>query len=155
MDRALRLTLVASNPVEELARVIEGLLVIASAPLAVEELADACEEDAARVEEALALLAMPKQRRGQAAPKPGIVVGTDPSTGREVQLKEGENLNVKPLMELLDDLSKKYQITFLVMEDFLKADGVDPQTAKPKLNATQLRGLKLGNFLVGKAFALK
>ncbi len=41
------------------------------------------------LEEALALLAQPKGRRGQAAPKPGIVVGVDPSTQREVQLKEG------------------------------------------------------------------
>ncbi len=41
------------------------------------------------LEEALALLAEPKARRGQAAPKPGIVVGVDPSTQREVQLKEG------------------------------------------------------------------
>jgi len=38
---------------------------------------------------ALALLAQPKQRRGQAAAKPGIVVGVDPATNREVQLKEG------------------------------------------------------------------
>jgi DNA topoisomerase I len=41
------------------------------------------------LEEALALMATPKQRRGQAAPRPGIVVGVDPSTNREVQLKEG------------------------------------------------------------------
>jgi DNA topoisomerase-1 len=41
------------------------------------------------LEEALVLLAQPKGRRGQAAPKPGIVVGVDPSTQREVQLKEG------------------------------------------------------------------
>jgi DNA topoisomerase-1 len=41
------------------------------------------------LEEALALLAQPKGRRGQAAPKPGIVVGIDPSSGKEVQLKEG------------------------------------------------------------------
>jgi DNA topoisomerase-1 len=41
------------------------------------------------LEEALALLAQPKGRRGQAAPKPGVVVGVDPSTGKEVQLKEG------------------------------------------------------------------
>ncbi|MBI1376638.1 MAG: type I DNA topoisomerase [Frankiales bacterium] len=41
------------------------------------------------LDEALALFAQPKQRRGQAAPKPGVVVGVDPSTGREVQLKEG------------------------------------------------------------------
>jgi DNA topoisomerase-1 len=39
--------------------------------------------------EAQAIFAQPKQRRGQAAAKPGIVVGVDPSTNREVQLKEG------------------------------------------------------------------
>ncbi|CAB5037221.1 unannotated protein [freshwater metagenome] len=41
------------------------------------------------LDEALALLAQPKGRRGAAAPKPGIIVGVDPSSGREVQLKEG------------------------------------------------------------------
>ncbi|MGD9957669.1 MAG: topoisomerase C-terminal repeat-containing protein, partial [Candidatus Nanopelagicales bacterium] len=41
------------------------------------------------LEGALALLAQPKQRRGQAAAKPGIVVGIDPATNREVTLKEG------------------------------------------------------------------
>jgi segregation and condensation protein B len=55
VDRPLRL--VATNPVEELARTVEALLVIASAPLSVEELADAAQDDPARVESALALLA--------------------------------------------------------------------------------------------------
>lgn len=41
------------------------------------------------IEEALAILAQPKQRRGQAAAKPAVIVGVDPSTNREVQLKEG------------------------------------------------------------------
>ena len=41
------------------------------------------------IDEALAILAQPKQRRGQAAAKPAIIVGVDPSTNREVQLKEG------------------------------------------------------------------
>ncbi|MFN8149086.1 MAG: type I DNA topoisomerase [Candidatus Nanopelagicales bacterium] len=41
------------------------------------------------LDEALALLAQPKTRRGQAAPKPGVIVGVDPSTGKEIQLKEG------------------------------------------------------------------
>jgi segregation and condensation protein B len=54
MERPLRL--VSVNPVEELARTVEALLVVASAPLPVEELAAAAEDDAARVEEALALL---------------------------------------------------------------------------------------------------
>ena len=54
MDRALRL--VASNPVEELARTIEALLVIAAAPLSEQELADASGDDPGRVADALELL---------------------------------------------------------------------------------------------------
>jgi DNA topoisomerase-1 len=41
------------------------------------------------LEGALALLAQPKTRRGQAAAKPAVIVGTDPSTGKEIELKEG------------------------------------------------------------------
>jgi len=41
------------------------------------------------IDEALVILAQPKQRRGQAAAKPAVIVGVDPSTNREVQLKEG------------------------------------------------------------------
>ncbi len=55
MDRPLRL--VASNPVEELARTIEALLVIASLPLSEEELAEATQDRAERVCDALELLA--------------------------------------------------------------------------------------------------
>ena len=55
MDRALRL--ISANPVDELARTIEALLVIASSPLSVEELAAVAEDDVERVEAALALLA--------------------------------------------------------------------------------------------------
>jgi segregation and condensation protein B len=46
-----------SNPLEDLARTLEALLVVASQPLSADELADAAEDDAARVEEALDLLA--------------------------------------------------------------------------------------------------
>jgi segregation and condensation protein B len=55
VDRALRL--ISSNPVDELARTIEALLVIASSPLSVEELAAAAQDDVERVEAALELLA--------------------------------------------------------------------------------------------------
>jgi DNA topoisomerase-1 len=42
------------------------------------------------LEEALALLAQPKQRRGQrAATKPLRELGTDPAGGKEIVLKEG------------------------------------------------------------------
>ena len=54
MDRALRLI---DNPVDRLARVVEGLLVVAPRPLAVEELAEAAGDEPERVETALGLLA--------------------------------------------------------------------------------------------------
>ena len=54
MDRPLRL--ISSNPVDQLARTVEALLVVASQPLSVDELAAATEDDAERVETALGLL---------------------------------------------------------------------------------------------------
>ena len=54
MDRPLRL--ISTNPVDQLARTIEALLVIASAPLSVDELVDATDDDSERVETALGLL---------------------------------------------------------------------------------------------------
>ena len=53
-DRPLRL--ISTNPVDQLARTIEALLVVASAPLSLEELAEAAADDAERVETALRLL---------------------------------------------------------------------------------------------------
>ena len=54
MDSTLRL--IAANPVDHLARTIEALLVVASAPLSVAELAEAANDDPERVETALGLL---------------------------------------------------------------------------------------------------
>ncbi len=54
MDSPLRL--IAANPVDRLARTIEALLVVASAPLSVEDLADAASDDPERIETALGLL---------------------------------------------------------------------------------------------------
>jgi segregation and condensation protein B len=54
VDRPLRL--VAANPVDQLARTIEALLVVASQPLSVEELVEATEDDRERVETAVGLL---------------------------------------------------------------------------------------------------
>ena len=54
MERTLRL--ISANPADRLARTIEALLVVASAPLSVEELAAAAGDDAERVETALRLL---------------------------------------------------------------------------------------------------
>src|SRR5438876_12414881 len=55
MDRPLRL--ISANPVDRLARVVEALLVVASQPLSVEDLAVAANDDSERIETALALLA--------------------------------------------------------------------------------------------------
>jgi segregation and condensation protein B len=55
VDRALRL--VVANPLDRLARTIEALLVVAAAPLPVDELAAATEEEPERVETALGLVA--------------------------------------------------------------------------------------------------
>ncbi len=66
----------------------------------------------------------------------------------EVQLKEGANINEIPLFELLTFLSKQYNVSFVVMEEYFKAEGeMNIKEAKAKIAATQLRGLKLGNFL--------
>jgi segregation and condensation protein B len=67
VDSPLRL--IAANPVDRLARTIEALLVVAAAPLSVPELADACEDDAERVDTALGLL-----RERYAEGRSGIVL---------------------------------------------------------------------------------
>ena len=57
MDGNRPLRLITANPVDRLARTIEALLVVASQPLAVEELAAAADDGPERVETALRLLA--------------------------------------------------------------------------------------------------
>ena len=54
MDRPLRL--ISSNPVDQLARAVEALLVVTSQPLSVEELAAAAADDPERIEMALGLV---------------------------------------------------------------------------------------------------
>jgi segregation and condensation protein B len=54
MDSPLRL--IATSPVDQLARTVEALLVVASTPLSVGDLAAAADDDSERVETALSLL---------------------------------------------------------------------------------------------------
>ena len=54
MARPLRL--IASSPVDELARTIEAVLVVASHPLSADDLAEATQDDRERVDAALELL---------------------------------------------------------------------------------------------------
>jgi segregation and condensation protein B len=66
MDRPLRLI---DNPVDRLARVVEALLVVAPRPLSVDDLAEAADDGAERIETALGLLAA-RYREGRS----GIVL---------------------------------------------------------------------------------
>ena len=54
MESTLRL--ISANPVDRLARTVEGLLVVASAPLSVDELCDATEDAPERIGTAIGLL---------------------------------------------------------------------------------------------------
>ncbi len=54
MDRPLRL--ISTNPVDQLARTIEALLVVASQPLSLDELVEVTQDDDERVETAIGLL---------------------------------------------------------------------------------------------------
>jgi len=63
------LRLVVANPLDRLARTLEALLVVATAPLSLEELCEATEEEKDRVETALGLLA---ERYGEG--RSGIVL---------------------------------------------------------------------------------
>ncbi|HXF97211.1 MAG TPA: SMC-Scp complex subunit ScpB [Gaiellaceae bacterium] len=67
MDRPLRL--IAANPLDRLARTLEALLVVASQPLSVPELARAADDGEERVETALGLL-----RERYAEGRSGIVL---------------------------------------------------------------------------------
>jgi len=67
VDAPLRL--IASNPLDQLARTLEALLVVASAPLSVQELSDAADDDPERIEAALGLV-----RERYAEGRSGIVL---------------------------------------------------------------------------------
>jgi segregation and condensation protein B len=54
VDRPLRL--IAGNPLDQLAHTVEALLVVASTPLSVQELADVADDHVERIEAALGLL---------------------------------------------------------------------------------------------------
>src|SRR4026208_1572339 len=54
MESTLRL--ISANPVDRLARTVEALLVVASAPLSIDELSEATQDDPERVETAIGLL---------------------------------------------------------------------------------------------------
>jgi hypothetical protein len=80
----------------------------------------------------------------------------------EVQLDPNTNINDIPLYELLQSLSKRYAVTFVISEEAFKATGVqDIKEKRPNLAATQLRGLPMHHFLattldsVGATYLIK
>ena len=68
---------------------------------------------------------------------------------QEVLLEGVQDITQVGLFDLLQTLSKRYAVTFVIMEEHFRAEMYpgDIKEAKPKLAATQLRGLKMGTFL--------
>jgi type II secretory pathway component GspD/PulD (secretin) len=59
-----------------------------------------------------------------------------------------KNLNDTPLFELLQDLAKRYDLTFVIMDETFKAEDVaNIREAKPNLTATQFQGVSVHRFL--------
>jgi type II secretory pathway component GspD/PulD (secretin) len=66
----------------------------------------------------------------------------------EVQFKEGINVNEVPLFELLLDFTRRYEVTFVILDESFKAEGQpNIREEKPKFAATQIRGMTLHQFL--------
>jgi hypothetical protein len=66
---------------------------------------------------------------------------------QEINLGD-KNINDTPLFEMVQELSKKYNLTFTINEESFKAFGQQNiKEEKPRLAATQLRGLTPRQFL--------
>ena len=99
---------------------------------------------------ALALTAVPTaaEETKSAAKKTDQVEAILQALGSEVQVPETTNIVDVPLFELLQDISKRYKLTFIVNEDSFRQAGVENiREARPRLAATQLRGLSGHQFL--------
>jgi hypothetical protein len=81
---------------------------------------------------------------------------------QEVQLSD-DNINDVPLYELVQKLSKRHAVTFIIQDEQFRAAEYpgDISEAKPRLRATNLRGLKMHQFLttvldsMGAAYIVK
>jgi hypothetical protein len=68
--------------------------------------------------------------------------------GQPFQLRDGVNINDVPLFELLQDINKQTGVSFVINETSFKAvNQPNIKEEKPKVTATQLRGLTLQQFL--------
>ncbi|HEX4612936.1 MAG TPA: VWA domain-containing protein, partial [Urbifossiella sp.] len=96
------------------------------------------------------------QRLGRREKYGNTVLGAQPSPtllrlksiledGLPVDL-QGKDLKTTPLQEVLTDLSKRYEVTFVINRSAL--EGLDESTARgEKLGASSLNGLRLGTFM--------
>jgi hypothetical protein len=67
---------------------------------------------------------------------------------QEFTLKEGTNISEIPLFELLQEMSKRHQVTFTILEEHFKADGQpNIKEEKPKFAAVQINGVTMHQFL--------
>jgi type II secretory pathway component GspD/PulD (secretin) len=67
---------------------------------------------------------------------------------QECVLKEGINVNDAPLLELLQDLSKRYDVNFVIDENSFKAVGrPNIREERPTFSATAVSGLTVHQFL--------
>jgi hypothetical protein len=80
----------------------------------------------------------------------------------EFSLKEGTNVADVPFFELLQELHNRHDLTFVIDDDAFAAVGrPNVREEKPRLTATQLRGLTLRQFLasslegLGAAYLVK
>lgn len=97
---------------------------------------------------AVALCASPALAADPPAKKPDPAESVlDTLFGQEVTVGQ-ENINDIPLFELLEKLSKRHALTFVINEEAFKAAGMpDVKERKPNLAATNVRGLQLHQFL--------
>ena len=87
-------------------------------------------------------------------PKPAAKKKADPTErildalSQEFALKDGVNVNDTPLIELLQEVSKRGNLTFVINEESFKTEGQpNIKEEKPRFAATDLRGLTIHQFL--------
>lgn len=80
--------------------------------------------------------------------KPGPGVEKMLATLHGARITYEKNLNETPLFELLQDMAKRFDVTFIVMEErFISAGETNIRDRKPSFAATRIEGLTLSRFL--------
>lgn len=113
----------------------------------------------------LTLTALPApadETKPPAAMKGDAVAAILTTLENEMQIKEGSNINDIPLFELLQELAKKHNLTFIINEESFRAANMpNIKEDKPRLATTHLRGLTVHQFLsttlgsIGAAYLIK